>query len=164
MGIFKRSFLELIGIIIVLVILLLILNFFMDDYEEDSRIITAEINDQELFLEIADNRFLREIGLSQREFLNENSGMLFIYDYEIQELTFWMKDTLIPLDIFFLNKDFEIVYIIKNMEVCKQDPCPQYTSEKKAKYAIEVNAGWIEKNNIKVGDTVNFTALDQSES
>ncbi len=164
MGIFKKSLLELVVVIVVLLLLFLILNFFADDYEEGNHMVKAKINEQELILEVADNRLSQEIGLSGREFLEENSGMIFVYDYEMEELSFWMKDTLIPLDIFFLDKDFEIVYIIENMEPCIEDPCPKYISQENSQYAIEVNAGWAEKNSVEVGNKLEFINQGQSGS
>ena len=164
MGIFKKSLVELIAVIVVLGLVFLVLNFFVGDSEENISVVNMKINGKQLVLEIADNRLLKEAGLAGRESLEENRGMIFVYDYKMEDLTFWMKDTLIPLDIFFLNEDFEIVYIIENMEVCTQDPCPKYVSQEKSKYAIEVNAGWVEENNIKVGDKVEFIDPDQSDS
>ncbi len=163
MGIFKKSFLELVGVIAVLVIVLLIFSFFAGE-DEGYSILRVKIKGQELDLEVADNSFLQQVGLSGRESLEENQGMIFVYDYEMEELGFWMKDTLIPLDILFLNKDLEIVHVIEKVEICEQDPCEVYKSEQKAQYVIEVNAGWVEKNEIEIGDKVEIITPSQSDS
>lgn len=163
MNVFKKSFLELVGVVVVLTIVVLVLNFFSDE-QPDYREIEAEINDVKITLEIADNSYLHSVGLSGRDSLQENHGMIFIYDDELEELSFWMKNTLIPLDIIFLNKDLEIVHIFENVPICEEDPCPQYTSEKKAQYVVELNAGWVEENGVKIGDEVKIINQDQSDS
>lgn len=106
----------------------------------------------EIPVEIVDTPEERQVGLMNRESLV--GGMLFVFDQE-QALGFWMKDTLIPLDILFLNKEKEIVDI-QTMVPCS-DPCPMYHSREQAQYALEVNAGFAEEYGIAVGDRVSFT-------
>lgn len=163
MGILKKTFIELIVVLAVLLVIILALNYFIDE-EESLRIINAQLVEQEITLEVADNSFLQSIGLSGREYLEENHGMIFVYDEEIEELSFWMKDALISLDIIFFNSDFEVVHIIESVPICEQDPCPTYTSPKKAQYVIELNAGWVERHDLEQGDILKFKALDQSDS
>ena len=103
-------------------------------------------------VEVADEPAEHIRGLMHREYLDANSGMIFIFDDE-QPRTFWMKDTLIPLDIIFLNKDYEIINI-ETAVPCKKDPCAWYKSTQPAKYVIEVNAGFAELHEIKSGDKV----------
>ena len=81
--------------------------------------------------------------------LGENEGMLFLYLRE-EILSFWMKNTTLKLSIAFINKHGEITEI-RDMEPLGMD---SVRSAKKAQYALEVNQGWFEKNNIKVGDKV----------
>jgi uncharacterized membrane protein (UPF0127 family) len=81
--------------------------------------------------------------------LGENEGMLFLYLRE-EILSFWMKNTTLKLSIAFINKRGEITEI-RDMEPLGMD---SVRSAKKAQYALEVNQGWFEKNNIKVGDKV----------
>ena len=90
-------------------------------------------------------------GLMYREYLAENAGMLFISrDERLQ--TFWMKNTLIPLDIIFLSSDEKIVEIKPDFEPCETVSCPSYTSKVPAMYVLEVNAGFVEENGLKIGD------------
>lgn len=103
-------------------------------------------------VEIADDAQERGKGLMFREKLNEHDGMLFIFDNE-NYLSFWMKNTLIPLDIIFIDNNFKIVDI-KNTVPCKQDPCTLYISSKPAMYVLEVNANFTSKNNVGVGDKI----------
>ena len=103
-------------------------------------------------VEVADDNNERGKGLMFREKLNENDGMLFVFDDE-SYLAFWMKNTLIPLDIIFIDENYGIVDI-KNAVPCKEDPCALYKSLKPAKYVLEVNTNFTAKNKIKVGDKV----------
>ena len=67
-----------------------------------------------------------------------------------------MKNTLIPLDIIWINADKKIEGITKNVQPCKQDPCQTYASPPKTKYVLEVNAGFSEKNGITNGMKADF--------
>lgn len=112
--------------------------------ENNSRVVAVKV-------EIADTREKRERGLMYRAKLDGNKGMWFQFDAE-EPQAFWMKNTLMPLDIMFFNGDGDIVKIIRNMESCKLEPCPYYSSEVPAKYALEVAAGFVERNSIEAGD------------
>lgn len=94
-------------------------------------------------------------GLMNREKLDENSGMLFVFSNETKRI-FWMKNTYIPLDLIFISKDKKIVEIKEDLEPCRVDNCPSYTSETKAQYVLEVNAGFVQKNQIQIGEEVVF--------
>jgi|SRR3989338_4804568 len=102
--------------------------------------------------EIADDEQEQMKGLMFREKLNENDGMFFVFENE-QERTFWMKNTLIPLDIIFIGNNFEIVDI-KNAVPCKGEPCALYKSSKPAKYVLEVNGDLTAKRGIMIGDKI----------
>lgn len=90
-------------------------------------------------------------GLMFRKKLDLNRGMLFAYKDE-QKHSFWMKNTFIPLDIIWINKDKEIVFIHKNSQPCKDDFCPSVSSPAKAKYIFEINGGVSEKIGLKEGE------------
>ena len=104
----------------------------------------------ELNVEIADDSEERSNGLMFREKLEENKGIIFIFDDENYQ-SFWMKNTLIPLDMIFVSKNLEIVDV-KTAVPCKNDPCTLYKPSKPAKYVIEANAGFAAKNSINDGD------------
>lgn len=104
--------------------------------------------------EIADTAGERREGLMDRENLGVNEGMLFIFESEWPRI-FWMKDTLIPLDIIFLDSQKKIIGI-QTMQPCTKDPCKLHESVLPVKYAIEVNAGYCAQNNIKIGQKVSF--------
>jgi uncharacterized protein len=104
----------------------------------------------EVRVEVADTEPERELGLMGRTALPEDRGMLFVFDRE-QELTFWMKDTLIPLSVAFMDSEGRIVDI-QDMKPLDDDP-PHYVSAEPSQYALEVNQGFFEEHGIKVGDS-----------
>jgi len=108
-------------------------------------------------VEVADDNQERSSGLMLREALDKNSGMLFVFDDEDYR-SFWMKNTLIPLDILFINDDLEIVDI-KNAVPCKEDPCALYRSSAPVRYVLEVNANFTYKNGVNTGDKLQKTKL-----
>ena len=108
------------------------------------------INNKTIQVEIADNNEERVTGLMFREELCENCGMLFIFD-DSEPRSFWMKDTLIPLDMIFIDENYEIVNI-KHATPCLEGSCMTYDSGMKAKYVLELNGRFTDKNNIKIGD------------
>ena len=83
--------------------------------------------------------------------LPKDEGMLFIYRRE-EILSFWMKNTSLPLSIAFIDKN-NIITEIRDMEPMGMD---RVRSAKPAQYALEVNQGWFTKNNVKVGAKVKF--------
>ena len=103
-------------------------------------------------VEIVQDDETRQLGLMNREELPENQGMLFVFEVS-QIMSFWMRNTFIPLDIAYISETGEIVDI-QRMEPL--DESVNYVSAKPALYALEVNAGWFEKNGIKVGSQVKF--------
>jgi len=95
-------------------------------------------------------------GLMFRKDLKENQGMLFIFEKE-DIYPFWMKNTLIPLDIIWLDSNKKIVYIEKNAQPCKENNvCLTITPDKKAKYVLEVLGGVSQKINLKIEDKASF--------
>ncbi len=87
--------------------------------------------------EIADTEALRERGMMFRTSLDPGAGMLFVFETE-QRMSFWMKNTLIPLYMLFFDADGNLVSTTV-MKPCQQDPCPTYPSAGPAKYALEVS-------------------------
>lgn len=103
-------------------------------------------------IETVDDDLNRKIGLMGRQELDVNSGMLFVFDKEIP-LSFWMKNTFIPLDIIYVNSKKEIVSIQKN---CQPQSLKGIPSIYPALYVVEVNAGYCDRNGIFVGDKISF--------
>lgn len=111
-------------------------------------------DDGEVFVdvEIAQTPEDRQKGLMGRESLPEDAGMMFVY-FEPTTASFWMKDTLIPLSVAFIDEEQTIVEII-DMEPCTKDPCPSYSPKSGYTAALEVNMGAFEEWGIGEGDTV----------
>ena len=89
------------------------------------------------------------LGLMFRESLDPNAGMLFIFD-EVSEKSFHMRHTTIPLDIAFINEE-GVIESIKELEPLRSSPV---YSDADVLYALEVNRGWFEENDVKVGDKI----------
>ena len=110
----------------------------------------------EVRVEIADELPEQTRGLMERTALGEDRGMLFVYsDEEVR--SFWMKNTLIPLSIAYMDSDGRIVDI-QDMKPLDADP-PHYVSADPAQYALEVNKGFFEEHGVKVGDRADLSAL-----
>ena len=113
------------------------------------------------FVEVAKTESEKEQGLMFRTKLDPDKGMLFIFDNE-GEYSFWMKNTLIPLDIIWMDKNYKIVFISKNIQPClsseagRQNDCPFVSSGVNAKYVFEINGGTAEKIGLKVSDQAEF--------
>jgi uncharacterized membrane protein (UPF0127 family) len=90
-------------------------------------------------------------GLMFRRELGQDQGMLFIYDRE-EKQSFWMKNTLIPLDIIWINQDKEIVFISDNAQPCQKYPCPVINPGQKARYVWEIPGGRARAIGLKPGD------------
>ena len=91
-------------------------------------------------------------GMMWREFMREDRGMLFIMP-EMRTQSFWMKNTLIPLDIIFINSNRQIVTIHKNTEPLS---LKNVTSSQNAQFVLEMNGGYCDKFGIKKGDFVRW--------
>ena len=103
-------------------------------------------------VEMADSPASRRKGLQHRASLGENYGMLFVFEEDSQE-PFWMKDTFIPLDLIFLDKDYNVVDIIENTEPGSEK---LLNSRVPYRYVLEVNAGSIKKHDIRTADRAEF--------
>ncbi len=89
-------------------------------------------------------------GLSDREALCENCGMLFVFNDSSQR-GFWMHRMNFPLDMIFLDKEYEVIDVAYNMEPCKSE-CMVYRSREGAKYVLEVNTGFASEHGVEKGE------------
>ncbi len=113
------------------------------------------LRDACLAVEIADTDIKRTQGLQGRTSMKQNHGMLFIFPYQ-NVYNFWMKDTLIPLDMIWIDNAFQVVDLKENVPPCVKDPCEVYVPKGEAQYVLEVNAHFAQKHGIKSGDSVVF--------
>lgn len=110
------------------------------------------IGDKKVLVEIADTELERALGLMYRDSLPENTGMLFIFPTP-GYYSFWMKNTKIPLSIAFCDTN-AIIFQIEDM--VPFDETNLKVPKKPIKYAIEMNKGWFQQNNIKLGTKIRF--------
>jgi uncharacterized membrane protein (UPF0127 family) len=103
-------------------------------------------------LEIADNDYERQLGLMNRKEMKENEGMLFIFPRQGNQ-SFWMRNTLISLDMLFVNDQKQIVTIHKNTKILSDT---SYPATQPALYVVEVLAGFTDRHKIQVGDKIDW--------
>lgn len=115
---------------------------------------TVQIKNQEVKLELALTETERRKGLMYRSHLPNNTGMLFIYPDE-RYLSFWMKNTLIPLSIAFIKADGTITQV----ESMQPLDTTSLVSGAMVKYALEMPEGWFDRNGISVGDKITWPNL-----
>ena len=133
----------------------LIFNFFLISFYtfSNEKIDVSIYNKNITFnVEVAKTIEERSIGLMYRKKLLNNEGMLFIFPRE-KIIQLWMKNTYIPLDVIFISENKVIVDIKKNMEKLSETIVK---SKVKSRYALEFNAGLINKLDIEIGDKVLF--------
>lgn len=136
-------------------------KFAFEIFEEDQPVqwSTVVINTDDgpvpFSVEVAETQDQRMQGLMNRESLERGFGMYFIFEDEANR-AFWMKNTLIPLDMIFIDDQGFIVHVHKNAQPCKRERCLTYPSKFPAKYVLEI--GGLETNEfgIEIGDRVEF--------
>jgi len=105
-----------------------------------------------LTVEVADDAQKRATGLMFRQSLDDDKGMLFIFEAE-GYYSFYMKNTYIPLDIIYISADKMIVYIAEDTTPLSLE---SIVPSEAAQYILEVNAGYVQKNGVQLGDNVTF--------
>ena len=104
-------------------------------------------------IEIADNDYETQTGLMNRKSMKDSNAMLFIFT-NMQMRSFYMKNTLIPLDIIYLDNNNTIVSIKENAKPLDETSLPSGTP---AQFVLEINGGLSKQLNIEVGDKMTFT-------
>lgn len=120
----------------------------------------AEVNGNQLELIVVKSEEDRKQGLSDRRSLDENKGMLFVFE-EKDTYSFWMRNMNFPLDIIYIDEN-KVVDIKKNAQPLRDDdPDPVvYQPISPANYVLEVNAGIADEYGIEVGSTIQFENID----
>ena len=131
--------------------IIIIILIFVIGCKDKAPFVKARIGSKIYKFELALTDSQKARGLMFREKLHLDGGMLFVYGYMLQ-LDFYMKNTLIPLDIAFLDNNFKIV------DIREMFPLDETTvsSKKRAMYALEVNRGFFKRVGLSEGDTINF--------
>lgn len=112
---------------------------------------TLHIGDTTIRAEVVRGNPAKARGLGGRNTLGDNESMLFIFD-QPGLYSFWMKGMRFPLDMIWIDEDYKIIHIERNVS---PDTYPQaFVSKTPARYILEVNAGFTRKNAITVGDSI----------
>jgi len=112
-------------------------------------------------VEVADTEELRQRGLMFRKSLAPNEGMIFVFDRP-GHYPFWMKNTLIPLDMLWLDTSSRIVAIADSVPPCQADPCPTFPPPEPAgpaSFVVELVAGFAKAHKLKAGDLLKVSGL-----
>ncbi|MGN2248255.1 DUF192 domain-containing protein [Frateuria sp. GZRR35] len=111
----------------------------------------VELHGHQFSTELATDDASRERGLMMRTELAADHSMLFVFP-DTQPRWFWMKNTLIPLDILYFDADRKLVSMQLDVPPCKADPCPSYPSDAPARYVLELPAGTARRIGVEQGD------------
>ena len=123
--------------------------------KEDGKFVTVKIGNATVKAEVADTVLKQMKGLMFRKSLPEDEGMWFDFKTDGYP-SIWMPNMSFPIDIVWVNSDFEVVHIEKNAQPCII-PCKIYRTEEKARYVFEVNAKFTDLNGIEIGTKVKLT-------
>lgn len=114
-------------------------------------------------VEIAVTDAERQRGLMFRPHMAPTDGMVFVFE-EPGVYPFWMKNTLIPLDMIWVDDAYRIVDVAHSVPPCKADPCPSYGHKGTAVYVVEVVSGFAKKHGVKPGDRLVFSNVPKPGS
>ena len=117
------------------------------DYEKRNIILGGKT----ISVEVADTDLKQSLGLSGHRPLKDGEGMIFVFD-KSYKYSFWMKDMLFPIDIIWIGEDFSIVDITENAEPSSYPNL--FTPKEKVLYVLEVGAGFVKENGLKISDTM----------
>lgn len=116
----------------------------------------VELKGERYTVEIADSFGERARGLMFRDRLEPGTGMLFVHESQ-QPLAYWMKNTRIPLDIFYFDEQRRLVSVSRGVPPCSLgDRCPNYPSRGPALYVLELDAGTATRLGVEPGDEITF--------
>jgi uncharacterized protein len=109
-----------------------------------------------LHVEVADEADEQRRGLMGVEDLPADQGMAFVWSEPVGS-TFWMKNTLVPLSVAFVDETGHVIDVL-DMEPCEEDPCPQYGISEPYVLAVEANLGWFDDHGVDIGDRAELRA------
>jgi len=113
----------------------------------------VRLKGQKFTVELADTQEKQALGLMFRDSMPDDHGMVFLFPGEAMR-SFWMKNTRIPLDIFYFDQDLKLVSVSENTPPCRSQRCPSYPSSGPAKYVLELNAGKAAELGVQAGDVL----------
>ncbi len=111
-------------------------------------------------VEVAANDETRAQGLMYRDGVREGAGMLFFFATS-EVYPFWMKNTLVPLDIIWIGEDQKVVDVKAGVPPCQAEPCPSYPPSGKAKYVLELGSGVAAQHRVTPGSPLRIEGTEQ---
>lgn len=138
--------------VILVAIIVCVALLFLRSYK-NVNYVTATIGKTPYSLEVADTAAAREKGLSERDSLPANTGMLFVFE-KSADWRIWMLQMRFPIDIAWLNDNKQIVHIKHNATPAEYPEL--YKADQLSRYVIEVSSGAFEAQGVKVGDSISF--------
>ena len=118
------------------------------------------IDNFKVYVDIALTDKQKQDGLSVKNFMKETEGMLFFLG-EPTKASFWMKNMHFPIDIIWLDENFSIVHIERELKPCTVAfYCPSYNPEKESLYVLETTAGFANNHNLKIGDRIDVELIE----
>lgn len=111
----------------------------------------VELKGKRFTVEVAETQEKQALGLMFRESMPDDHGMIFLFPVEGMR-SFWMKNTKIPLDIFYFDEDLKLVSVSENTPPCRTSRCAGYPSMGPAKFVLELNAGKAQELGVQPGD------------
>ncbi|MBI4920000.1 DUF192 domain-containing protein [Candidatus Azambacteria bacterium] len=156
----KRPFYWISGLIIFALAIMVVYFQYQKTADKNSTTVFTGAGPVKIKIELAKTQEELEKGLMNRPSLPKNSGMFFIFPDE-KTRSFWMKDTLIPLDIIFISSTGR-VNEITTLKPCRENEiCQPYSSKMPARYVLEINAGAAEKWRIMEGDILEIPKFEK---
>ena len=116
--------------------------------------VNVQIKDHVFYVDVAITSAEKELGLGNRKSMKPDNGMLFVYDHS-EQYRYWMKNMQFPIDILWIA-DNTIADITKNIPVLTPDPYKTYSPAVGVNKVLELNAGTVDRLNIKTGDTIHI--------
>lgn len=143
----NRTLLIGLAVVVVLFLLFLLLNPGLKTTELCFNSPRGDVDAKCIMVEIADNDRSRAIGLSSKNSLLEDEGMLFVFEKE-GRYGFWMWRMKFPIDIIWIDHDQRVIDISRNLPTCSKRPCPSYQPVNDTLYVVEVTAGFADRYDI----------------
>jgi uncharacterized membrane protein (UPF0127 family) len=145
----NRNIIFIGGLFVIIILAFALYYYDSGDSEPIRNDGTVFFGNYSVSVEIADNPEDRSQGLMFRESMPRNTGMLFVFEDE-GIYSFWMKNVEFNLDMIWIDSSGEVVHIEENVPTCSEI-CPSYTSLRRARFVLEVNAGYVNEINLVKG-------------
>lgn len=119
--------------------------------------VTFDGVDALLYVEVADDTDEQRRGLMGVEHLPADQGMAFVWQEPVSS-TFWMKNTLVPLSVAFVDDTGHVIDVL-DMQPCEEDPCPTYGVDRPYVMAVEANLGWFAEHGVEAGTSAELRVM-----